>query len=706
MAFRFKNILLSFLILFTVVEVYGQEPTIQITNLSVSNISCNSALLQWTNGNGDRRIIIMKEASAVDQNPSDGSSYSTSPVFGSGEELGTGNYVVFIGPVSLVNVQGLKPNTTYHVKAYEYNENGGSPDYLPTAPPVTSFSTYGFSVDFDFSYADSCWYNNNFNFTNNSVSTLPSTTYIWNFGDGQTSNDLNPSHSYASGNEYEVSLTIFPNYGCKDTFKTSLLVIPKPVIDIGVDDSAQCLTGNYFTFINNTSYPNINSLGLTRTWNFGDGTTAVTNKPQKVYATDDSFTVYNYVEMVYNNLPTGCYDTASLELIVFPDPAGSVTVSDTIQCIGKNGLTFDNPVANIIDYQWDLGDMNTASTKTVTHSYTNPGDYTVVHRAESSFGCVSRDTVRVIARNRRISSFVGLSGPICFSNSSISLTPSDASGTFYGKGVNGLSYTPANIGRDTVTYVVADNFCPDTTMVIVDVLAAPQPNIGMDQNLCNQSSFTLQEGISGAYLWSDGSTNPSLDVTTTGTYWLEVDDGTCKGRDSAYIYFGIPPVLPSISDTFLCKNSFISFNFSNFDTRYLWNDGSRDSSRVITSGGLYSVTASNPCGTSNATFNINQLDEDCNVLMPNAFSPNDDGKNDIFTPTLLSDSIIVTKFLIFNTYGEILFEGKDQNIIWDGTYQNSKVMGNKNYFYLLYYTLPIPENTQKGKLTGSVFLIR
>ena len=52
----------------------------------------------------------------------------------------------------------------------------------------------------------------------------------------------------------------------------------------------------------------------------------------------------------------GCYDTGTFKVIVFPNPAGSVTVSDTIHGIGKNTLIFDNPATNVISYHWDFGD--------------------------------------------------------------------------------------------------------------------------------------------------------------------------------------------------------------------------------------------------------------------------------------------------------------------------------------------------------------
>jgi len=685
---------------------FGAEPTVQPSNIVVSNINCGSALLQWTSGNGDRRIVIMRETLATNRLPVDAANYSANSFFENGQNLGSANYVVFIGAVNLVNITNLKPNTVYHLAVFEYFNNAGVPNYLTSNPAITSFTTLGVNLNFSISVLDSCWYKNQFNFSNNSTSNFPTTTYKWGFGDFTNATSVSPSKTYVNGGSYKVFLTVFPNFGCKDTIFKDVIVIPKPTISIRVNDSSQCLAGNRFDVTNLTVFPPLNSLGLVRTWDFDDNTTDNIFQPRKIYINSGIYLIKNYIEMTFNNTPTGCRDTGYIPIEVFPNPSGDLLISDTINCIGRNTISFENITPNTISYDWDFGDGNSASGKLVSHNYANNGDFKVIHTASSAQGCVSKDTILIRARIAKNANFAGISSPICFSKNPIALMPINTAGIFRGNGILVNNYVPNLLGFDTIIHIVSDQFCPDTFRFPIEVLAGPKPNLGADINLCNQANYLLSETILGTYTWNGGSNSKSLLVTSSGNYWLAVDDGQCKGSDSINIYFGVPPVLPTIQDTFLCKNSAIKFNFINFDTRYLWNDGTRDSFKTITNAGIYTVSASNPCGNASATFRITKLDEDCNVIMPNCFTPNGDSRNDVYKPFLLSDDIVIDQFTIFNGSGEIVFKGKGKNITWDGTYQGKPVPANQNYFYLLYYTLPIKDNNQKAELKGSIFVLK
>ena len=91
-----KNILLILCVMLGLSsQLKAAEPTQAATNLKAGTITCNSAQLTWTSGNGAWRLVLVKEASAVDAVPADGSSYSANANFGSGGQLGTGNFAVF-----------------------------------------------------------------------------------------------------------------------------------------------------------------------------------------------------------------------------------------------------------------------------------------------------------------------------------------------------------------------------------------------------------------------------------------------------------------------------------------------------------------------------------------------------------------------------------------------------------------------------------
>ena len=105
-------------------------PTIQTSNITFSDITTSSFTINWTSGNGTNRIVLVKEGSAVDSDPVDGTTYTAGDLFGSGSQIGTGNYVVYNGNGYNVNVFNLNANTTYHVAVYEFSGPPGMEDYL------------------------------------------------------------------------------------------------------------------------------------------------------------------------------------------------------------------------------------------------------------------------------------------------------------------------------------------------------------------------------------------------------------------------------------------------------------------------------------------------------------------------------------------------------------------------------------------------
>lgn len=119
-------------------------PELQASNPVFSNISNDELTFSVTKGDGTKRIILAKEASAVDGVPSDSTAYSGSSVFGSGDEIGTGNYVVYAGIDSVITVTGLTSDTEYHFTVFEYNGRLNEEQYL-TSSPATSSETTNFS---------------------------------------------------------------------------------------------------------------------------------------------------------------------------------------------------------------------------------------------------------------------------------------------------------------------------------------------------------------------------------------------------------------------------------------------------------------------------------------------------------------------------------------------------------------------------------
>ncbi|UCG49365.1 MAG: hypothetical protein JSU94_06190 [Phycisphaerales bacterium] len=120
------------------------EPNVQASGVSFANVSSSGMRITWSAGNGDGTILIVKEGSPVDAGPVDGNEHPASSVFGSGEQLGAGNYVVFRGVGTQADITNLTENTTYYVAAYEYAGSGSGIsgiNYQQTDPNTASQTT-------------------------------------------------------------------------------------------------------------------------------------------------------------------------------------------------------------------------------------------------------------------------------------------------------------------------------------------------------------------------------------------------------------------------------------------------------------------------------------------------------------------------------------------------------------------------------------
>jgi hypothetical protein len=110
------------------------EPTVQATGVTFSSAQRSAFTVSWTRGNGNNCIVLVKAGSAVDAAPVDGTTYTASVNFGTGTQIGTGNYVVYLGTGNTVTLSNLTIGTTYSVAVYEVNGAGGPENYLTNSP--------------------------------------------------------------------------------------------------------------------------------------------------------------------------------------------------------------------------------------------------------------------------------------------------------------------------------------------------------------------------------------------------------------------------------------------------------------------------------------------------------------------------------------------------------------------------------------------
>lgn len=112
------------------------DPTAQPTSVTFANVASTSMDINWVGGNGSNSLVVISAGSAVAGTPNDGTSYTANTVFGSGNQIAAGEYVVYNGTGSTVSVTGLTPQTTYYVSIFEFNS--GSSCYYTTSPATNN----------------------------------------------------------------------------------------------------------------------------------------------------------------------------------------------------------------------------------------------------------------------------------------------------------------------------------------------------------------------------------------------------------------------------------------------------------------------------------------------------------------------------------------------------------------------------------------
>ena len=122
------------------------EPTVQASGAGATSLQNGSINFTWTRGNGAKCIVLVKSGSAVDAAPVDGTTYTANAAFTTGSQIGTGNYVTYLGTGTNVTLTGLSVSTTYYVAVYELNGAGGLENYLTASPATGSQTTLAVAI--------------------------------------------------------------------------------------------------------------------------------------------------------------------------------------------------------------------------------------------------------------------------------------------------------------------------------------------------------------------------------------------------------------------------------------------------------------------------------------------------------------------------------------------------------------------------------
>jgi gliding motility-associated-like protein len=265
----------------------------------------------------------------------------------------------------------------------------------------------------------------------------------------------------------------------------------------------------------------------------------------------------------------------------------------------------------------------------------------------------------------------------------------------------GANQTTSGVYIDTLQTVLG---CDSILTTYLTVRPKPTPNLGSDKNLCAGENIQLTPGSFTSYLWQDGSTGSNFTVNASGLYWVKVTGNfNCSATDSFKVanVFPLPSNFLKESDS-LCSYETISLIPTSGFSGYQWSTGSTNQKLSINTPGVYWLKVQDANGCS-GTDSIIVLPRNCmsGIYIPTAFSPNADGKNDVFKP-LLFGVIEEFRFEIYDRWGQIIFKTTEPGLGWNGMLKG--ILSKPDvYIWLCHYKLNNhPARTEKG----TVLLIR
>jgi gliding motility-associated-like protein len=387
-------------------------------------------------------------------------------------------------------------------------------------------------------------------------------------------------------------------------------------------------------------------------WDFGDASPVDTNMtPSHIYGTIGSYTV---TLVAIDSLSCSFSDTTQLFIVVVAPPIVNLG-NDTTVCGNLNlPLNAGNPTCTFL---WSTG----ATTQTIFA--TNPGTYWV---NVDNGHCTASDTI--VISTLSIPN-LGNDTTLCQGNT-VTLDAGPSNGTYLwntGATTQTISVTTSGNYYATVSF----GACSFTDSVQVNFVPLPIVNLGNDTTLCPSQTVTLDAGNPGDnYLWSTGATTQTIVASGNGNISVTVSNGSCARTDSIYIHTIADENLGG--DQNLCDNLFITLDAGYLDNAtYQWSTGENTQTINVSNPGTYWVNVSFGFCTLSDSINVTGGFGSSILYIPNCFTPNGDGKNEVFMPK--GDGITSYDMKIFNRWGQLIFETTDINQGWDGRYKGNKV---------------------------------
>ncbi len=563
------------------------------------------------------------------------------------------------------------------------------------------------------------------NFTGTTIDRI---SFIWDFNDGSTNSttDSVVSHTYTNIGVYVPKMILVDAGGCQ---------VPVTGLDTivvnGVDASFKLNTSTFCDagFVTFTDSSQSNDVITGYTWDFGDGITSTVQNPVHYYAAPGQ-----YFPKLIVRTQSGCVDTAAniapVKIIASPQAAITATPPGCAPLTASFNAGLLVADTSAINWSWNFGNGNTSTLQNPPPQlYNTPTTYTIQLIATNSSGCI--DTV-----TQTIDAFIV---PVVSAGAD-TLICKGVGTTLVASGATNYTWTPT-IGLsctncpnpvatpDSVTkYIVRGTTpqgCSNTDTVEVRVKYPFVMNASLGDTLCKGGSVRLFANGAYSYTWSPAAglssttaaTPLATPLTTTLYRVIGTDDRGCF-KDTSFIpvqVYPIPVVNAGPDKTINVGQTVDLIPTLSADvTSAVWTPTTgifRTNYPAITvkprETTEYTIEVRNPGGCkSRDQVTVFVICDGTNVFIPNTFSPNSDGSNDVFYPRG-SGLFSIKTLRIFNRWGEIVFENNNflPNIAtagWNGTYKGVKLTPD-----VYVYTMEIIcDNSTTLVYKGNVALIQ
>lgn len=395
------------------------------------------------------------------------------------------------------------------------------------------------SSDFSFEYDQTCL-PVTVQFTDESVN---ASSWLWDFGDGNTSSMQNPTHTYYEFPQSDVKLTVENDNGCRVNEKKSMNFIFTASFE--ADENEICLGSNI-------QFNAISDDAVSWIWDFGDGNSSTERNPIHLFETEG---VYD-IQLIAENAD-GCADTVNMAQYISVIPAQAdfqLVESISSNCVPVQ-VSFQDLSKGAIRYFWDFGDGSTSRVANPIHLYNSVGNFDVSLVITNELGC--QDTL--IQEN-----FVNVSGPetefeidtktVCLPNTANFTDISESAVQWrwiFGDGNTSSEQNPQHLYEDPGVYEVTliaqnEDGC-EQIFKMEDIKVLPTPEVDFDMEIsgeCYPVEVQLTNNstnlLDPTYLWDLGNgitsteASPTILIDKTGVFNVSL---TVKNDDGCPVSF-------------------------------------------------------------------------------------------------------------------------------------------------------------------------